>query len=191
MNVKKDISPKGDDGKFYITPTNKSYFCPTPGSITIMALTPNRIGSVPDQQLFKDLSDCGFNAAAIWYNRVLPAQSGACAQIDTALTNCGNSEISIFFYTSMLQDNSPLSNAMVANYAKKAPKHFGGWYLQTPSYADIPQTATVYKAIWHKMRNDTTGNPASTQIIYMSAFARGEDAGSNYRDYLMKYQEMV
>lgn len=41
------------------------------------------------------------------------------------------------------------------------------------------------------MRNDTTGNPASTQIIYMSAFARGEDAGSNYRDYLMKYQEMV
>lgn len=88
MNVKKDISPKGDDGKFYITPTNKSYFCPTPGSITIMALTPNRIGSVPYQQLFKDLSDCGFNAAAIWYNRVLPAQSRACTQIDTALTNC-------------------------------------------------------------------------------------------------------
>lgn len=199
MSIQTPNPPDWKDVILYKTPENHAFYCPTPGKITLLALTPNKIGFNPEEQLFSELVACGFNAAALWYNKVKPSQLGICSEIETALNRCGNSNLALFFYTPTLKENSLLRNLMVSYYSKMSSQHFAGWYLTTPKYSDIYNEtqntpgiiANVYNTIWNVIMSQTTDNVHCKHFIIMNVFANKDSAGADYRDYLMKYQENV
>lgn len=73
-NQEKDIT-------IYTTPENHAYFCPTPGEITRLALTPNKIGEPLDKATCEGMAECGFNAA-IWFDNVTANSSGEYPQVE-------------------------------------------------------------------------------------------------------------
>lgn len=187
-----------DDGQgkivtLYTTPDNHAYFNPTPGEITRLALTPNKIGTIPDNNLCMGMAECGFNAATIWFDNIVPNSEGNYLSVVATIQNCRANGIAPFILASTLL-NEASRNALVSKYARDS--RLAGWYLFTPVFneivgensEDFGGKAEAYNAI---CETDKNAYPDSRHIVIMYAHPNEETAGTDYRSYLINFQDKV
>lgn len=137
-NQEKDIT-------IYTTPENHAYFCPTPGEITRLALTPNKIGEPLDKATCEGMAECGFNAAAIWFDNVTANSSGEYPQVEDAIKNCRSYGIAPFIYAYNLLRNENTRKQLVNKFCDW--KQLAGWYLFSPVYKEITETGKNIKGL--------------------------------------------
>lgn len=178
------------DITIYTTPDNHAYFCPTPGEITRLALTPNKIGEAPDETTCKGMAECGFNAASVWFADVSANSSGEYPQVETAIRNCREYGIAPFIYAYNLLRSEDTRKRLVNKFAYC--DQLAGWYLGSPVYAEITENGKVHKAyneIWTFDKDSTKGgNPDSKHITVMFEHPNEQTAEGNYRNYLIGIQ---
>lgn len=175
--------------KIYTTPENHPFFCPTPGEITRLALTPNKIGEAPDEDTCIGMADCGFNAASVWFADVVSNSKGEYPKVDSTIKNCRDCGIAPFINAYNLLRNETTRKALVSAYA--SCEGLAGWSIPTPVYKEIDTSGTRTKEYTDIWQTDKDTDPTSRHIIIMAAHANATNAEDNYRDYLIRFQDNI
>lgn len=187
------------DQILYTTPKNHSYFCPTPGKITLFATSPNKIGAFPDDNIYGYLKDCEFNSTSIWLGSINPNDANIISQLENVIDKCNNNNIVPFIKTDTLLQS--VNRSTFLGHFKNNSK-LGGWSISTPNYEGIASTdsngdiikgedAKLYNEIWDTERNTQTGNPDSKHMIIMGALAQLDNLKKTYRDYIIAFQDNI
>lgn len=172
----------------YSTPINYPYFNPNVGEITLLAISPNKIGDFPDEVMYNQLKDCSFNAASIWLDNIDPNNINEINKLDDVIDKCANNNIVPFIKTSTLQQTTNIS-ALLSYYNHNSK--LGGWSINTPNYDELYNSAELYKSIWEIERMSQSGNPNSRHIIIMNSLAQISNPEVTYRDYIITFQNYI
>lgn len=183
----------------YTTPNNHSYFCPTPGKITLLAITPNKVGSIPtDESLYRELYECGFNAASISIGSITQSQVNDRSSLAHTMDYAKSNGIALYIYSATLDTKTTLRTNIVEFFSSN--NNLAGWSLQLPLYSNIQipeyddqtqeeDSATSYNDIWNTIRGK---NRDSEQMVIMNAHPNAESArADNYRDYIIRFQDNI
>lgn len=194
--------PLDTTDRLYTTPHNHPYFCPTPGKITLLAITPNKIGTIPDGEgLYDELAQCGFNAASIFIGSIGQTQLAENSQLSDTIQYARDNNIALFIYSSTLDNTSALRTNLVKYFSSNS--NLAGWWLISPLFHNIHTVDSVvnynkenstntYNEIWNIERNTDGGNPESTHMIIMNTHPNAESAGAdNYRNYMIRFQDNI
>ena len=181
MTVKNDSSKESTAAPpLFVNPTNHTYHNPTPGRITIGAITPTDGITVPSDELCKGMTQCGFNCALV----AMPTYDGNSTTnqqlfIDT-LDIFANNNVSVFLQTKV-------TSALV-NELKNKP-NLAGWWLNTPVFSELENLNENIPDQILKM--ETENKSAYPRMIIFSAHPNQETSGATeYQQYLEAFQKV-
>lgn len=200
----------------YPNPANKPFFCPTPGYITLAAVTPTKIvadtvakssrdderfttdpnSPLPDLLLCQDLKQCGFNCVMLQLPKTYSTVKQQASYIESAINVCKQYSLVPFIRTSALFTNTGVNTELIKELADN--KSLGGWWLTTPTYSELIDSVSstsapgnIYKDIWDKDKEGdkyVNTSRARKHIIIMNALP---NTTSSYQDYLKKFQSEI
>ncbi len=145
----------------YPNPANKPFFCPTPGYITLAAVTPNKVipdseatslninEAVPSSSLCQELGLCGFNCIMIELPNISSKVSEQVKPINTAITNCKKYGLALFVRTGALFNGNVINAEFIKMFSTN--NYFSGWWLPIPSYDDVVNpgnASSLPQSIW-------------------------------------------
>ena len=161
---------------------NNKYSCPTPGSITRIAITPTASNVAPTQELCADLKSCGFNCATFVVNKSEKTNN----IIRETITRCRNSSLAPLVRCPDIETNLSYCRNLINDFIENLG--LAGWYLNTPTIDELdnPNGPFNCQAIMNAYHNVSTPH-----MVMMNVFATAKDAGGDYRDYMTKFQTIV
>ncbi|MCH5242281.1 MAG: beta-galactosidase [Muribaculaceae bacterium] len=134
----------------YISGSNLPYHNPTPGEITIMAVSPLPDGLQPSPQAFQELVDCGFN---------LTTSQGSVAYFNNIFNMLGDMNLKF-----LISNPNFITKDVRQSYisAFKDNPHLGGWLLKDePLFRTWPELSQQYKLFFQEDTN---------KFIYVNLF---------------------
>lgn len=157
----------------YSSGDNFPYHNPTPGEITIMAVSPIPDGLQPTRKAFQDVVDCGFNLAT---------SQGSVAYFSNLFSLLENLKLKF-----LISNPNFISNDVRKSYisAFQNNPHLGGWLLKDePLFKTWPELSAQYKLFSKEDRNN---------FIYINLFgsiANNLPGVKNIPEYVETFQKM-
>lgn len=165
---------------------NRPYHPPTPGKITIVAMTPTTDSAVPEPTLCLGLRQCYFNSAMF-------VTSTSESDLTATVNNCSTVGLAPFFRCEKMETESTVCKKFIEFLAKQ--EKVAGVWLSTPTLKELISNlkATSDKPNATIFNYDLLSTAAENynKIVVMDAFADKSKAGGNYREYLMDFQDYV
>ena len=161
-------------GNTYTGGVNHPYYCPTPGRLPIIAVTPIPEKQTPSKSAFQTLIDCGFNSAIVNGGREsLRQQFNAIKELD------------FHFIVSNKEFKGDYYKSLVDMFGKEP--QLGGWLLaDEPPYDKLTELQTNYNLLYNAdPRHIVYVNLVGAQIAYFTGKTK------NFTQYLELIQKTI
>ena len=160
-------------GQKYTKGSNFPYHNPTPGEITIMALSPLPDGMEPNLMAFQNVVDCGFN---------LVSSLGSVEYFKNVFSILGDLKLKYLIYNPQFV-NKEIRQSYISEF--QGNPHLGGWKLKDePFFNTWPELSQEYKSFSQQDQD---------YLIYINLIGKLYNKypeAQNMSEYLGVYQQL-
>lgn len=171
-------------------PDNHPYYTPTPGKITIGAITPTETDAVPGVELCRILADAGFNTAILAFDRYVAGTVTNKPALLKTIENCRNAGIAPFITGALLLRGGATRDTFIDDCL--SDEGFAGWWLPTADYSlwsDGKATVDPFNYIWNRAHSL---DPDNQRMVVAPVYPSLKNTGApDYGAYVNRFQTSI